>query len=226
MVYMRTPEGDFSVADLTARARIREAALRQFGEHGFKSTTIRSVAKEAGVSPALVQRHYGTKDGLREACDAHAIGTLLEQARRGMKDDASGPGFLAGMFAASRTSVSYLARALVEGSPGAQAWFDQGAELAEEFLGQNWPDRFTAGSAKSRDTAAVMAAMHGGTLVLHEHLSRRLGVDILRSDEFARVAAAIGEVYQAVGEYLGSGQGAQLHAAVAEHEQERTRSDD
>lgn len=223
---MRTPDGQYSQDDLTARARIREAALRQFGEHGFKSTTIRSVAEEAGVSPALVQRHYGSKDGLREACDTHAIGTLLDQARRGMKGEAGSSGLLAGMFAASRTSMSYLARALTEGVPAAQDWFDEGAALAEEFLSENWPDRFAVDSAKTRDTAAVMAAMHGGTLVLHEHLSRRMGVDTLQSDEFARVAAAIGEVYEVVGDYLSSGVGAQLRAAVVEHNSERTTDDD
>ena len=36
--------------DLTARARIRQAALSQFAEHGFERTTIRGIAAEAGVS--------------------------------------------------------------------------------------------------------------------------------------------------------------------------------
>ncbi len=40
-----------SVDDLTATARIRDAAIEQFGEHGF-GVGVRAIAKAAGVSPA------------------------------------------------------------------------------------------------------------------------------------------------------------------------------
>ncbi|MDP7733323.1 TetR/AcrR family transcriptional regulator [Mycobacterium paragordonae] len=55
-------------ADLTAVARIRDAAIAQFGEHGF-GVGLRSIAEAAGVSAALVIHHFGSKDGLRKACD-------------------------------------------------------------------------------------------------------------------------------------------------------------
>ncbi len=38
--------------DLTARARIRDAALHRFGEVGFTAATLRGIAELAGVSPA------------------------------------------------------------------------------------------------------------------------------------------------------------------------------
>ncbi|MEJ7647851.1 MAG: TetR family transcriptional regulator [Nakamurella sp.] len=50
-------------ADVT-RERILEHARAQFGATGFERTTIRSVAKAAGIDPALVMRHFGTKEGL------------------------------------------------------------------------------------------------------------------------------------------------------------------
>ncbi len=59
--------------DLTARARIRNAAIDLFGQHGVAATSVRAIAHEAGVSPALVMHHFGNKDGLRKACDAHVI---------------------------------------------------------------------------------------------------------------------------------------------------------
>jgi AcrR family transcriptional regulator len=46
------------------REAIADAARRQFGEHGFDATTIRAVAEEAGVDPALVMHFFGTKDEL------------------------------------------------------------------------------------------------------------------------------------------------------------------
>ncbi|WP_306370367.1 TetR/AcrR family transcriptional regulator [Nocardiopsis sp. CC223A] len=59
-------------SDLTARARIRDAAIEHFGRHGFK-VTIRAIAEKAGVSPGLVMHHFGSKDGLRKACDDHVF---------------------------------------------------------------------------------------------------------------------------------------------------------
>jgi AcrR family transcriptional regulator len=46
------------------RRAIATAAQRQFGERGFAKTTIRSVAEEAGVDPALVMQFFGSKDQL------------------------------------------------------------------------------------------------------------------------------------------------------------------
>ncbi|MTD57613.1 TetR/AcrR family transcriptional regulator [Amycolatopsis pithecellobii] len=47
-----------------SRTSILAAARLQFGRHGFERTTIRSVAAEAGVDPALVMRYFQNKDGL------------------------------------------------------------------------------------------------------------------------------------------------------------------
>ena len=58
--------------DLTARATIRNAALRLFGERGPDAVTVREIATQAGVSPALVLHHFGSKDGLRAEVDAFA----------------------------------------------------------------------------------------------------------------------------------------------------------
>jgi AcrR family transcriptional regulator len=46
------------------RAAILGAARGQFAAHGFRRTTIRAVAGEAGVDPALVHHYFGSKDDL------------------------------------------------------------------------------------------------------------------------------------------------------------------
>lgn len=43
---------------------ILAAARELFAETGYERTTIRAVAARAGVDPALVMQHYGTKDAL------------------------------------------------------------------------------------------------------------------------------------------------------------------
>lgn len=47
--------------------RILEAARTAFGERGFNATTIRAVAADAGVDPALVHHYFATKADLYAA---------------------------------------------------------------------------------------------------------------------------------------------------------------
>jgi AcrR family transcriptional regulator len=46
------------------RARILHAARKRFVGEGYERTTIRGVAHDAGIDPALVIRYFGSKDGL------------------------------------------------------------------------------------------------------------------------------------------------------------------
>ncbi|MCX4787526.1 MULTISPECIES: TetR/AcrR family transcriptional regulator [unclassified Streptomyces] len=45
-----------------ARSRILEAARTEFAERGYDKTSIRGIAKAAGVDSALVHHYFGTKD--------------------------------------------------------------------------------------------------------------------------------------------------------------------
>ncbi|MER5687204.1 TetR family transcriptional regulator [Streptomyces sp. NPDC002205] len=45
-----------------ARERILEAARTEFAERGYDKTSIRGIAKKAGVDAALVHHYFGTKD--------------------------------------------------------------------------------------------------------------------------------------------------------------------
>lgn len=68
-----------SSADRTAEARIRDVAVQLFGERGIRATTIRDVARVADVSPALVMHHFGSKEGLRAACDDWVLGQIVTE---------------------------------------------------------------------------------------------------------------------------------------------------
>jgi AcrR family transcriptional regulator len=48
----------------TTRQAILDAALPRFTRLGFRGTTVRAVAEDAGVSPNLITRYFGGKDGL------------------------------------------------------------------------------------------------------------------------------------------------------------------
>ena len=49
---------------LTTREAIARAAGRMFEAQGYTGTSVRAVAAEAGVDPALVIRHFGSKERL------------------------------------------------------------------------------------------------------------------------------------------------------------------
>jgi AcrR family transcriptional regulator len=46
------------------RQRILDHARRQFARHGYTAVTVKGVADAAGVSPNLITRYFGGKDGL------------------------------------------------------------------------------------------------------------------------------------------------------------------
>jgi AcrR family transcriptional regulator len=60
----RTRRSGRRSGDSGTREAILEAARAQFISTGFRGTTIRSVAKSAGVDPALVLHFFGTKEAL------------------------------------------------------------------------------------------------------------------------------------------------------------------
>jgi AcrR family transcriptional regulator len=51
----------------TTRAALLEAARRRFGEAGYDATSIRAVASDAGVDPAVALHYFGSKEGLFRA---------------------------------------------------------------------------------------------------------------------------------------------------------------
>ncbi|GAA3757333.1 AcrR family transcriptional regulator [Spinactinospora alkalitolerans] len=205
--------------DLTARARIRDAALAQFAEHGFKSATMKGVAQAAGYSTGLVQHHFGSKEGLRRACDAHVAESLGDLDTYGVDDGKiTDPDFMSDLYAKSPLIIRYVARAMVEDSPAAASLFDSGAAAAERFLTGSWPERFPPGSDRARDGASVMAAMHMSTIALHAHLSRRMGADVLDGRNAPRIAMAMFDVYASMAEFTASDTGAGIRDAVAEQQ--------
>ena len=89
MLNMRSTRkaGEQVLDDRTAKARIRDAAIVCFAEHGIAATTARKVATAAGVSPGLVMHHFGSMEGLRAACDRHVTAMI-----RDLKGEAMGAG--------------------------------------------------------------------------------------------------------------------------------------
>jgi AcrR family transcriptional regulator len=148
-------------ADLTAAARIRDAAIEQFGEHGF-GVGLRTIAEAAGVSAALVIHHFGSKDGLRKACEDYITETI-----HGTKSEALQSNDPATWFAKMAEIeeyaplMAYLVRAMQSGGELANMLWRRMIDNAEEYMEEG----VRAGTIKpSRDpkARARYVAMTGG----------------------------------------------------------------
>lgn len=101
--------------DLTAAARIRDAAIAQFGEHGF-GIGLRAIAEAAGVSAGLVIHHFGSKDGLRKACDDYVAQEIRDSKSEAMRS--SDPATWLGQLAEIESYaplMAYLVRSMQSG---------------------------------------------------------------------------------------------------------------
>ncbi|MCL2780608.1 MAG: TetR/AcrR family transcriptional regulator [Actinomycetia bacterium] len=105
--------------DLTAKARIRNAALDLFAQRGEDGTTMRAVAARAGVTVGLIVHHYGHKEALREAVEADIVARFADAIEsvplRGKASEvvAARDQAVAGMLAASPAVVDYLRRVIL-----------------------------------------------------------------------------------------------------------------
>jgi AcrR family transcriptional regulator len=69
------------------RDRILTAAREEFSERGYEKTSVRGIAKAAGVDPALVHHYFGTKEQVFEA----AVEVAFAPAQNAPETVAEGP---------------------------------------------------------------------------------------------------------------------------------------
>src|SRR6202034_2773653 len=123
-----------SVDDLTAAARIRDAAIAQFGEKGF-GVGLRSIAEGAGVSAALVIHHFGSKDGLRKACDDYVAEEIRSSKSEALRSNDPATWFAAMAEIESYAGMmAYLLRSVQSGGELARTFWRTMIENAERYL--------------------------------------------------------------------------------------------
>lgn len=191
MAPKRSSEADKVVPLSAGQERLVHVSMRLFADRGFDGVTVRDIAAAAEVSVGLINHHFGSKEGLREAVDRYFLSqfeeVLLEQPPR------TGP--LTGEGDAQareqvadwvedwidrhidewNLSKAYMRRALLEGS-------DWGAKLFERFyqVVRTSVDRMDA-DGKIRDDVdrlwlpLLIMYMELGTLLLEPYVDRVLG---------------------------------------------------
>jgi AcrR family transcriptional regulator len=167
------------VDDRSTKAKIRDAAIECYAVEGA-SATVRKVADIAGVSPALVIHHFGSMDSLRNACDEHVTRVIRDQ-KTGAFSGSMDIGAAIRDYC-DRHLPAYLARMLVEASEASARLVDSIAADAEEYMAQGVEAGTLRPSADPVGRARVMTLFSLGSLVLHHHAKRLLGVDLTDPD--------------------------------------------
>lgn len=108
---------------MTARARIRDAAIACFAEQGFDAS-FRAIAERAEVSPGLITHHFGSKSALREACDAEVLREYRTMKSEGLAEPRLALVRALGAPGLSASLVVYMLRAIHAGGEGARTFLD------------------------------------------------------------------------------------------------------
>jgi AcrR family transcriptional regulator len=183
----------------TSRAIILDEAFWAFADRG-SAATIREIAAAARVSPALVIRHYGSKQQLLDRLDAEVLDSIVsilesivvESAEPPAESGATGAPSAAGIGAvlaavlpAESPMPAYLARMLIDAG-------SRGADLFERLFAasQDALDALVAAGAASPGTdprvrAMVLLVADLATIMLRSRIIAALGIDPLSPDGLA-----------------------------------------
>lgn len=165
------------------RLQILAVAVRLFSERGFRGTTTKEIAQAAGVSEAMVFRHFATKEELYAAILDHKAcsGTNFEPAEMAAeairrKDDRAVFESLAlGALQHHENDPQFqrlLLHSALEKHELAQMFFDEFVRRVYEFLGGYIRERQREGALVEIDPAIVVRAFIG--MVMHHSLNNNL----------------------------------------------------
>jgi AcrR family transcriptional regulator len=156
-----------SVDDLTATARIRDAAIEQFGAHGF-GVGLRAIAEAAGVSAALVIHHFGSKDGLRKACDDYVAEEIRSDKSEAMRSSDPATWFAAmAEIESYAPMMAYLVRSMQTGGELAKMLWRNMIDNAESYLAEGVSSGILKASRDPAARARYLAITGGGGFLLY-----------------------------------------------------------
>lgn len=183
--------------DRTTAARIRHAGVELFGANGFDATTIRQIAAHAGVSVGLVNHHFGSKDGLRQACDDWVVEVMSHEKNEVLL--AGSLPQLAEHLQANpdiRPVADYLVQSLRAGGEAADRIYDRMVEVTTDFMATGEAAGLIRPSPDGAARNAVVVAYSAGAMLLRSQLSRHLGgADLLDPAVYGRYGLASLDIF-------------------------------
>lgn len=187
-------------ADLTSAAAIRIAAMDLFAERGYAEVTIREIAAAAGVSPALVIHHYGSKERLRAVLEervAAFVETMLADLAKVQEEGgtATVTQLLADRLEGEPAIAGYIRRLLCDGGPAGMALFARLYQVARTGMQALEQAGVIRPSADEAVRDAFLLSNDLAVVLLRPHISQVMGVDPLSREGLMRWSAEVFEVY-------------------------------
>lgn len=189
-------------SDLTGYARIRNAALEGFARDGVAATSIRDVAKAAGVSPGLVQHHFSTKETLQEAVNEYVVSVAVSafgELATGSSSTAVMEELgqrVAAFVGEHPTAMLYVARSAVDGDQAALRIFDAFVGIAEAQWRQLADDGLLHPDVDLTWTALHATVINLGTVLLATAVSRQLPQPLLSPEGLERWQLATAALFR------------------------------
>lgn len=191
--------------DLTAVARIRNAALDGFARDGVAATSIRDIARAANVSSGLVQHHFKTKAALERAVNDYVVQIAIE-AYEGFEEstatsttdellEAMGDRITA-FFREHRSALLYVIRSAAQGERAGLNIFDAFLALIDKQV-QRLADEGALRDDVDRPwTGLHVVIMNLGTVMLEPAINRHLSEPLRNPEQLDRWNKATTEVFR------------------------------
>jgi AcrR family transcriptional regulator len=177
------PAGGGRMAGLERRLQILRVAVRLFSQHGFRGTTTKEIAHAAGVSEAMVFRHFATKEELYTAILDHKACAMeiddpckLVEGAVASKDDRAVFETLALTALEHHDQDTEFLRLLLhsalEGHQLAQMFWNRNVLQLYAFLGDYIAERQRDGAFRTVEPKVVVRAFIG--MLIHHSLNNNL----------------------------------------------------
>jgi AcrR family transcriptional regulator len=174
------------------REQVLAAARERFGRQGFDATTMRQVAADAGVDPALVHYFFGSKAGLFAAVVEYPFnpGELVERLLADGGVDDLGPRLLGALLDLWDGQESTPMLAVIRSASG----HEQAAAALREFVSREVVGRVAR--AIDADRPELRATLCGSQIVGLVMVRYVVGLEPLASARRDELVAWIGPTLQ------------------------------
>ncbi len=191
------------------RERLIQVAMRLFAEKGFDGVTVRDISAAADVSVGLINHHFASKEGLRQAVDEYfhrRTAAAIERAIQATSNlDPAQVGEYERQWILKYADewpdfVAYMRRALMDASPWGEKLFRRYFDSIRSMV-----DRFDADGRIAPDADRLFLPLIYlfiliGPLVLDPYIKSLLGKSSYDPDMWARFQrAAVSMFWKGVG---------------------------
>lgn len=164
----------------TSAAKLRDATIALVATG--RTVSARAVAEEAGVSLGLIRHHFGSMAGLQRAADDH-VARLVRERKEAAIAAGGAVDVLGGLREVGEQRImAYIAHRLAEGGPAIDAFVDRMADDAAAYIQESIDAGLLAPMADVAAAARMLTVYALGSLALHRHLERLLGIDLTNPD--------------------------------------------